>query len=107
MDTKTYFRKIRALEQQIEDRDVVVVSLDTPVGGKAGLAMETTRFLACKLVVEGKARLATAEEAAQFQNDKKAAYEEALQSKQPIHGEIPVTYPSGAKPGKTTGRSSK
>jgi hypothetical protein len=59
MDLKVYYRKIRIVEAEIADADVVMISLETPDGGRAGVATEVRRRLAAKLVVEGKARLAS------------------------------------------------
>jgi hypothetical protein len=61
-----YFHKIRQVESRITEPHVVVVSMETPDGGKAGVFTEVTRQNAAKLVVEGWARLATEEETAQF-----------------------------------------
>ena len=41
---------------------VVVISLETPEGGKPGRATEVSRASAAQLIVEGKARLAGADE---------------------------------------------
>lgn len=65
MDLKVYYRKIRIVEAEIADADVVMISLETPDGGRAGVATEVRRRLAAKLVVEGKARLASQEEVAE------------------------------------------
>jgi hypothetical protein len=43
-----------------------VVSVETPDGGKAGVLTEVTPGIAAKMLVEGAARLATAEEATAF-----------------------------------------
>jgi len=73
MDLRAYYRKIRALEASIETADAVVVSQETPDGGKAGMMTEVPRLLAARLVVEEKARLATEEEASRFAADMKEA----------------------------------
>lgn len=77
MDLKGYYRRIRELEASIEAADVVVVSQETPDGGKAGVKTETPRLLAAQMVVEGKARLATAEETAQYAAEKQEAKRQA------------------------------
>ena len=66
MDLRMFYQKLRKIEQEIADPHVVVVSNETPDGGRAGQKSEVTRNIAAKLMVEGKARLATAEEAAEF-----------------------------------------
>ncbi|MCL5744213.1 MAG: hypothetical protein M1541_09860 [Acidobacteria bacterium] len=49
---------------------VVVVSLETPDGGKAGVRTEVSRQTAAKMLVEGRARLASEQEAHDFQEEK-------------------------------------
>jgi hypothetical protein len=66
MDLKGYYRNIRELSGRIEEAYPVVVSLGTPDGGKAGVYAEAPRGLAAKLVVEGRARLASADEASVY-----------------------------------------
>ena len=73
MNLADFYHKIRCVEAQIEEPHVVVVSLATSDGGKAGVRTEVTRGIAARLVVEGRARLASAEEAAEFRAEARAA----------------------------------
>jgi hypothetical protein len=73
MDLKAYYKKIRQVECDLVEADVVVVSHATPDGGRAGVMTEVSKKIAAKLLVEGKARLATPEEAAEYRNDTKEA----------------------------------
>jgi len=66
MDLRAYYQKIRDLESKIVEEFVVVVSLDTADGGKAGALTEVSRGTAARMTVDGVALLASAEEAAQF-----------------------------------------
>ncbi len=66
MDLKLYYQKIRDMETTIADMFPVVVSRETGDGGKPGVLTETTRAVAAKMVAEGAARLATAEEGKAF-----------------------------------------
>jgi hypothetical protein len=66
MDLKRYYRKIREIEDLIEDLYPVVKSLATEAGGLAGKLTETTKAVAARMVVDGVAELASAEEAAEF-----------------------------------------
>jgi hypothetical protein len=66
MDVRVYFQKIRKLEAQILEPYVVVVSRETPDGGKPGVKTDVPRSLAAKLIVEDQATLASPEETAQF-----------------------------------------
>jgi hypothetical protein len=66
MDLRGYYQKIKEIESKIADLFTVVVSLETPDGGKPGTHTEVSRTLAARMIVEGVARLATPEEKAAF-----------------------------------------
>ena len=80
MDVKQYYRKLREIEAGFEDEFPVVVSLDTPDGGKAGLISEVSRANAAKMLLEGRAVLATKEQKAQFAAQQAAARKAAEQA---------------------------
>ena len=67
MDLRAYYEKLRRVEAEIANRDVVVVSLETPDGGKPGVKIEAPREIAAKLIVESRARLASEEETEAYQ----------------------------------------
>jgi hypothetical protein len=80
MDLKQYFRKVRQVEAGLIERFPLVVSLETPDGGKPGLVSEVSREEAAKMIVEGRAVLASEEEKElyrQHQVDTKQAAEKA------------------------------
>jgi hypothetical protein len=58
MDLKIFYQKVRQLEAKITQPFVVIVSLETPDGGRPGVLTEVSRPLAARLVTEGKAELA-------------------------------------------------
>jgi hypothetical protein len=62
MDLKRYYQKIRDVESGITDPFAVVVSLETPDGGKGGTLTEVPSRVAAKMVVDGTAQLASQEE---------------------------------------------
>jgi hypothetical protein len=62
VDLRDYYQQLRRVAETIADEHPVVVSNSTPDGGKAGVRTEVSRAIAAKLVVEGKARLATDDE---------------------------------------------
>jgi len=62
MDLRIYYQKIRDAQATISDPHPVIVSRETPDGGKEGTLTEVPSAIAAKMVVEGAARLATAEE---------------------------------------------
>ena len=66
MDVRIYFQKVRQVEAGIVSPHAVVMSLDTPDGGKAGLLTEVSRMMAAQLIVENKARMASEEETNEF-----------------------------------------
>jgi hypothetical protein len=59
VDLKQYFRKIREIEAGIDDAFVLVTSLETTDGGRAGIVSEVPRNLAAKMIAEGCAAIAT------------------------------------------------
>ena len=84
MDLKLYYQKIRDMESKITEAFPVVVSNETADGGKPGVLTEVTPGIAAKMLVEGVARLATAEEAMAFQAvqaEAKQAADEAAAAK--------------------------
>jgi hypothetical protein len=70
MDLQVYYKKIRAMEESFKDPSVVLVSLETPDGGREGVRTEVPRRTAARMIVDGSARLATADEAHDFQEQK-------------------------------------
>jgi hypothetical protein len=73
MDLKQYFRKIQAAEASISEDYPIVVSLETPDGGKEGRLSEVSRSNAAIMIVEGRAVLATEEQKRQFAERQVAA----------------------------------
>ncbi len=66
MDIRVYYRKIREIEKELPEDAVVVRSIETADGGRAGVLTEVSRGNAAKLIVEGRAELASADDAAKF-----------------------------------------
>jgi hypothetical protein len=62
VNLRDYYQQLRQMADSIAEDHVVVISNATPDGGKAGVSTEVSRATAAKLVVESKAKLATAEE---------------------------------------------
>ncbi|MFL6417307.1 MAG: hypothetical protein ACJ74Y_16745 [Bryobacteraceae bacterium] len=72
MDVKQYFRRLREIEESFVDKYPVVISLETPDGGKAGLVAETSRPVAAKMILEGRAILASTEQKAAYYEHQEA-----------------------------------
>ncbi len=107
MDLQVYYKKIRAMEESLHDLSVVLVSLETPDGGREGVRTEVPRRTAARMIVEGGARLATAEEAREFQEQKAEAKRQADQLAAASRMQFAVISPGelrklkgGAQPGK-------
>lgn len=77
MDLKAYYRKIREVEAQLPGEEVVIVSYETPDGGVPGVKTEVSKRLAAKLLVEGRGRLATEAEAAEYRREMEASHRRA------------------------------
>jgi len=73
MDLQIYYRKIREIELSMSEPSVVLVSRDTPDGGREGVRTEVPRRTAAKMIVEGTARLATGQEVMEFLEGKAEA----------------------------------
>jgi hypothetical protein len=77
MDLLGYYEKIRRIEAVIDAVFAVVTSRATPDGGRAGVKTELPRAVAARLIADGKADLASPEEAAQFRAETEAKWKEA------------------------------
>lgn len=79
MDLRGFYQKIARAKEMIPTPFAVVVSADTPDGGRAGLLSEVAREVAARLIVEGRARLASESEALNFYADRAEAARLALE----------------------------
>jgi hypothetical protein len=68
MDLRLFFQKLRTIEQEISEPHVVVVTDETADGGRPGQKVEVSRRNAARLILEGRAHLATPEESAEYRN---------------------------------------
>lgn len=75
MDLRAYYKKVREADETLTGEDVVLVSLDTAEGGKAGVRTEAPRGIAARLLAELRARVASPEEAREFHETQRAARE--------------------------------
>ncbi len=84
MDLRSYYGKVRAADATLTGEHIVMVSLETSEGGKEGVRTEVPRAIAAKLIAEQRARVASAEEAAEFHEanrQAKVAHEETEAAK--------------------------
>lgn len=75
MKLKKRFEEIKAALLGIEEAFVVIVSLATDDGGKAGVLSQVTRELAAKMIVDKKCMLASAEQHEEFHRKDREAHE--------------------------------
>ncbi|MFN7995894.1 MAG: hypothetical protein U0Q18_19945 [Bryobacteraceae bacterium] len=80
MDLQVYYKRIRDIEESLKGPSVVVVSQETPDGGREGVRTEVSRRVAAKMLVEGVARIATEEETAAFLSEQAEAKKHAEQA---------------------------
>lgn len=80
MDLKQYYQKIREIETGIREQFVVVESLETPDGGKAGTYTEVAPKVAAKMVVDRVARLVKPEAAKRWREEQAEAQRAAEQA---------------------------
>lgn len=66
MNIREYYDKQREVLERLPNGFVLIVSEETPDGGRAGVRSEVQRSLAAKLIAEGRAREASSEETAEF-----------------------------------------
>jgi hypothetical protein len=78
MDLRAYYRKLRETETSITEDFPIVKSLATEEGGRAGRLTEVPRVAAARMLLEGSAELATAEETRDF----RAAVKQALEAEE-------------------------
>ncbi len=78
MDLRAYYKNLREVEETLTGQHLVVVSLATSEGGKAGVRTDVPRSIAAKLLAEGRARVATEEESLEYY----LAHEEAREKYQ-------------------------
>ena len=75
MDLRAFFQKIRQVEKDITGTHAIVVSNETSDGGRPGQVSEVARGVAARMIVEGRARLATPEESIGYHKDLAEAVE--------------------------------
>lgn len=62
MDVRQFYIVRRQIEESLPEGSVVIISLATPDGGRAGVRTEVDRKLAATLIAENRARLAETDE---------------------------------------------
>ena len=77
MDLRAYYQKIRQIEAEIREDSVVMVSLETPDGGRAGIRTEVPRAVAARMIADQKADLASEGVAADFRAETEARWKAA------------------------------
>jgi hypothetical protein len=103
MDLKVYYQKLRQIEASLTNPYMVLVSLATPDGGRAGVPTEAPRDIAAKMIVDGSARLATEAETQEYREKCQEASRAAEQAS--LASRIQVTVLSEPEAKKPAGGS--
>jgi hypothetical protein len=101
MDMKKYYKKLREIEATLPD-EVVLISKDTPEGGRAGVFTEAPRPVAARLIVEGAAERASEEDAAVFVKETRERHTEELRRRAAASIQVSVITEDQARALSTT-----
>jgi hypothetical protein len=104
MDLRSYYKKVKDTEAALRGSEIVLVSLETPEGGKEGVRTEAPRGVAAKLIAEGRARVATEAEAREFREGLRAARQKHEREEAARRVQI-VVMPQAEDKGNTKERS--
>jgi uncharacterized Fe-S cluster-containing radical SAM superfamily enzyme len=107
MDLRTFYQKLRKLEREIAEPHVVVISHETSDGGKEGQESEVSRANAARLILEGRARLATTEETAAYRKAVEVALQDAEQRAMANRVQLNVISDTDLRAIKSAGRPEK
>jgi hypothetical protein len=88
MDLRVYYQKLRKIEAEITEPFVVLVSRETPDGGKPGVKTDVPRIVAARMITEERADLASPEESATFREETEFAWRSAQETIEPVVEEI-------------------
>jgi hypothetical protein len=77
MDLTLYYQKIRETKATLQEKDVVLISLETGDGGQAGVCTEVPASVAAKMIVDGVAEIAPRDVADEFLLKQAEAKEQA------------------------------
>ena len=107
MDLKVFYNKLREVEGGIQEPFPTIVSLASPDGGKEGVLTETSRRVAAKMVVQGRARLATTEEGKAFRQANEDARRKAEQEAAAAKLQLTVLTPADFNRLRNAGKPAK
>lgn len=66
MNLRTYYQKVKDIEQTLVEPFVILVSHETADGGKEGVLTEVSKPLAARMIADGRARPASEGAAKEF-----------------------------------------
>lgn len=96
MDLKRYYAELREMEATMQGPHVLMMSLDTEDGGKAGVITEVPTFEAAVMVKQKRARLLSSEEQSEYREAQEAR--RALDEERRIAERVHVTVVAAQKP---------
>lgn len=97
MDVKQYYRKLHELEETLSEKYPVVLSLETADGGKPGVLSEVPRAVAAKMIIEGRAVLASAAEKKKYLEQQAVARKQAEQAELARRVQVAIISDPGFK----------
>lgn len=98
MDLKQYYRKMREIEKSLAEPYVLIVSLETADGGKAGVVSEVPREIAAKTIVESRAVLATEDDRNAYRKQQAAAQKAAHKAELSRRVQVAIIADSDIEP---------
>jgi hypothetical protein len=98
MDVKQYFRKIREIEASLPEEFPIVVSIETGDGGRAGILSEVARWNAARMIVEGRAVLATPDQIDEYRAQQAAARKAAEKAEMAKRIQVAIVTDSDLAP---------
>jgi uncharacterized Fe-S cluster-containing radical SAM superfamily enzyme len=107
MDLRMFYQKLRKLEREIAEPHVVVISQETSDGGKEGQRTEVSRVNAARLILEGRAHLASAEETVEYRRSVEVAMQDAEQRAMANRVQLNVITDTDLRAIKSAGRPEK
>lgn len=107
MDLKQFYHKLHLIEEGIAEPHVVVVTHETADGGRAGHKVEVSRVNAARLILEGRAHLATAEEVAGYRDVVQQALQVAQQRATAERVQVTLISDADLRALKSSGRPEK
>ena len=107
MDLRSYYRRIHETEESLDGEAIVIESMATPSGGKAGHFTEVARSTAARMIVDGLAKAASDQDAAAFRQGAAEATKTEQERRQAAQVQFTVISESDLRAIARSGRTRK